>query len=57
MDDLGKILAQSILANINEIEETTNLDYLIKNAEPDIKEEASKIKDNIKSIKQILENI
>ncbi|NLJ72531.1 MAG: hypothetical protein GX333_05935 [Syntrophomonadaceae bacterium] len=57
MDDLGKILAQSILANINEIEETTNLDYLIKNAEPDIKEEASKIKDNINSIKQILESI
>lgn len=57
MDDFAKILAQSILASIKEIEDTTNLDYLIDYADSEIREEAILIKDNINSIKAILDAI
>ncbi len=57
MDDLGKILAQSVLARIQEIEDVSNLDYIIESAEPEIREEAVLIKEKMASLKAVLESI
>lgn len=57
MDDLGKLLARVVLDRIKEIEEESNLDYLIANAEADISEEAKIIKEKMNDIKTALENL
>ncbi|HZK44205.1 MAG TPA: hypothetical protein VFC73_07960 [Syntrophomonadaceae bacterium] len=57
MDDLGKVLADTILSWLREIEEDTNLDVLIDFAEDDISLEAKLIKEKINSIKSVLETI
>lgn len=57
MDDLAKILAQTVLQRINEIEEESNLDYLINYTESEISQEAKLIKDKMNSIRSVLESI
>lgn len=57
MDDLGKLLASVVLERIKEIEEESNLDYLIENAETEISQEAKLIKERFNSIKTALRNI
>ncbi|HZJ84388.1 MAG TPA: hypothetical protein VFD02_02425 [Syntrophomonadaceae bacterium] len=57
MDDLGKILAQSVLARIKEIEDESNLDFIINTSENDIREEALLIKEHMASLKAVLESI
>lgn len=57
MDDLGKLLAKVVLDRIKEIEEDSNLDYLIEHAESDIREEAKLIKEKMNNIKNTLENL
>lgn len=57
MDDLGKILAQSVLARIKEIEDESNLDFIINTSENDIREEALLIKEQMASLRAVLESI
>lgn len=57
MDDLGKLLARAVLDRIKEIEEESNLDYLIDSTEVEISNEAKLIKDKMNSIKKALESI
>lgn len=57
MDDLGKLLAKVVLDRIREIEEESNLDYLIDNAEEEISQEAQLIKEKVNSIKEVLGRI
>ena len=57
VDDLGKLLAKVVLDRIREIEEESNLDYLIDNAEEEISQEAQLIKEKVNSIKEVLGRI
>lgn len=57
MDDLGRILAQTVLHRIEEIEVDSNIDKLIVDNIDSVSQEARLIKEKLNNIKAILKGI
>ena len=57
LDDLIKDLSSSIIAKLNQIEEETDFELLFKSPIREVKEEAILLKQEIKNIKTLLQEL
>lgn len=57
LDDLIRQLADNLLIKLDELEKETNFDYLLNVSEPDLKDEALLLHQEIRNLKNILLNL